>query len=55
MYITTGEDCGKAEKMFEAYIDLNFPKDSIDWINAVAIGLDNTIKVLGEKSTLFHS
>lgn len=41
MCVTTGEDCGKAEVLFQA-IDNNFIGDSIDWKNVIAVGLDNT-------------
>lgn len=46
MCVTTGEDCGKAESLFGA-IDSNFSKDAIDWVNAVAVGLDNTATNMG--------
>jgi hypothetical protein len=41
MCVTTGEDCGKAEVLFQAISD-NFSQDSITWQNVIAVGLDNT-------------
>ena len=61
--VTTGEDCAKAEVLFEA-INNNFLRDSIDWLNVIAVGLDNTAtnmgcnnsiktRVLGKNSDIF--
>ena len=40
-YVWVSEDYGKAEELL-GEIDSNLSKDSIDRINAVAVGLDNT-------------
>ena len=41
MCVTSGEDCSKANSLFEA-MNHCFIKHGIDWENAVSIGLDNT-------------
>lgn len=46
--VTIGEDCGKAEELFGA-IDSNFSKD---WINVVAVGLDNTATNMGCRNSI---
>ena len=43
---TTGENCAKAEALFEA-IDSKFLRDSIDWVNVIAVGFDNTATNMG--------
>ena len=39
MCLTSGEDCSKADSLFEA-TNQCFIKDGIDWENAVSIGLE---------------
>ena len=38
--VTTGEYCGTVEVLFQ--VINNFIRDSIDWQNVIAVGLDNT-------------
>ena len=46
MCVTTGEYCGTAEILLQA-INNNFIRDSIDWQNVIAVGLDNTNVSMG--------
>ena len=50
-YMTSGEDCSKADSSFEA-MNQCFIKDGIDWEYAVNIGLDNTNTNVGNNNSI---
>ena len=51
MCVTSGEDCSKADSLFEA-VNQCFIKDGIDWGNTVSIGLDNTNANVGNNNLI---
>ena len=51
MCVTSGEDSGKAENLFNA-IDSTMQKDGVDWDNVVRIGLDNTNSNMGIRNSI---
>lgn len=46
MCTTSGEDCGKAAAIFNV-MDQKFQNDSMPWLNAVSLSVDNTNSMVG--------
>ena len=51
MCITSGEDCSKAETLFNA-IDSAFVTDELSWKQCVSVGLDNTNVNMGNRNSV---
>jgi len=51
MCTTSGEDCSKAETLFNA-IDSAFVKDDLSWKHCVSVGLDNTNVNMGNRNSV---
>ena len=51
MYITEGEDCCKAFKIFES-IEKCFEEDKMPWSNCVSLSVDNTNSMVGRHNSV---